>query len=179
MNSLVKVISTRIGSSNRRLVKFLRFGKSDVQEKFEASPYGFDSVPVKNTIAIYLPTNEVGNEIIVGYINKNKVANIGENRLFSTDENGTEKTYIYLKNDGVIELGGNSDNAVRYSKLKKGFDELKNDLIELQNKWNAFASAYVPGSPTTVGLPPTLATQTVVNSTASIDSSKIDNVKTN
>ncbi len=179
MNNLVKVISTRIGSKTRRLIKYLRYGKNDIQESFEVSPYGFDSVPVKDMIALYSSTGEIGKNVIIGYINKNKVAKVGENRLFATDENGNEKTYLYLTNSGDLELNGNTDNAVRYSELEKSFNELKTDLNGMIQAWNTFATSYVPGSPTTVGLPPTLASSTVSVSTVTVTNAKIDNIKTN
>ena len=157
MNSISKVISTKLDSLNRRLIKVLRFGRSDVQEVLEASPHGIDSNPVKGMVAIYSKTSENGKNVVIGYVNKNKIANVGEFRAFSTDENNNVKAYIYLKNDGDLLLNGNSDNAVRYSELANAFNDLQNKYNDLANKWNAFVSAYVPGSPTTIGTPPTLA----------------------
>jgi hypothetical protein len=45
---LTRVISTQLDSLNRRLIKVLRFGKSDVQTPFQALPHGIDSNPVKD-----------------------------------------------------------------------------------------------------------------------------------
>ena len=58
--NLVKVISSEIDNTKRRIVKFLRYGKSDVQTSFEAMPFGIDSSPTKDMIAIYAPTGENG-----------------------------------------------------------------------------------------------------------------------
>jgi hypothetical protein len=176
--NITKVISTSFDTLNRLKVKFLRFGKSDVQECIEASPYGIDSNPIKDMIAIYAPTEQSGNNYIIGYLNKNRLAEIGENRLFSTDENGTLKAWIWLKNDGKIQVLGDSDNFVRYSKLEEAFNELKASHNELAEKWNTFATAYVPGSPATVGTPPTLATSIVQPNTSDISGAKINEVQT-
>ena len=179
MGNIIHVISTRLDSTGRSLIKYLRYGSSDVQESLEVSPYGVDSNPIVGMVALYSKTGEIGKPVIVGYVNKNKLAEIGEYRAFSTDDKGNLKTYVHLKNDGIMLLGGDEDNAVKFSELKKGYDELKKDHNELVSKWNAFVLSYVPGSPSTIGLPPTLAGQNVVASVASIDKSKNEKIKTN
>lgn len=179
MNSIVKVISTKIDSTKRRLIKYLRFGSSDVQESLEVSSYGIDSNPIPEMVALYSTTSEIGKPVIIGYINKNKVADVGEFRVFSTDDKGGVKTFVHLKNDGVMCLGGDSDNAVKYSELEKAFNQLKSDHDKLAQKWTKFCLGYVPGSPSVPGAPVTLATETVQKSTASITPAKNENIKTN
>lgn len=174
--NLVKIISTEVNALAERVVKFLRFGLNDVQTAVQAAPYGVDSNPIKDMIAIYGATSDKGKPVIIGYINKNQLADVGEHRIFSTDENGVLKTYIWLQADGIMEVGGSVDFMVRFSELKAGFDELKDDLNDMKSKWNTFAAAYVPGGPTPVGTPPTASTSSV--STASINDSKIDEIKT-
>jgi hypothetical protein len=49
-------------------------GKSDVRECIEVSPYGIDSNPIKDMIALYGPTGENGKDVIIGYLNKNRTA---------------------------------------------------------------------------------------------------------
>lgn len=154
MINLVKVLDSSIDLLNRRLVKVLRFGKSDVQTPFSVSAYGVDSNPIKDMIAVYSDTGEKGKTIIVGYINKNQLADKGELRLFSTDEVGVLKKYIWLKNDDTIEIGGDTDNMVRYSALATAFNAMLTDL-------NAARAA--------LALPP---------STADISGAKIDEIKT-
>lgn len=114
---LVKVISAEFDNMQRRVVKFFRGGRSDVATAIEASAFGVDSNPVKDMIAIYSPTSINGNEVIIGYINKNQLAQPGEVRLYSTDMSGSQKFYTWLKNDGTYEMGGSTDNAIRYSAL--------------------------------------------------------------
>jgi hypothetical protein len=190
MNNIVKVISTRNDSLGRRLVKYLRYGKSDVQESLEISPYGIDSNPISEMVALYSSTGEIGKPVVVGYINKNKIADVGEIRLLATDEDGNEKSYIHVKNNGVVEvvfsagddigemqIGGESDNAVRYSELKKGFDQLKADLNSFKLAFNTHVHATAAVGPP---VPPTPVPSSIPSSPsqADISKSKIDNIKT-
>jgi hypothetical protein len=127
--NIVKVISTDLDNAKKRLVKFLRFGKSDVQTSIEANPYGLDSNPIKDMVAVYSETSGKGETVIVGYLNKNLKAGVGEFRTFSTDANGNEKFYIWQKNDGNCEFGGTVDNMVRYQKLSDAMLQFQNKLI--------------------------------------------------
>lgn len=156
--NLAKTISTEINDLAERVVKFLRFGLKDIQTARQAAPYGMDSNPIKDMIAIYGATSDKGKPAIIGFINKNQLADIGEARMFSTDENGVLKTYIWLQNDGIMEVGGDVDFMVRFSDLKAGFDTLVTNF-----------NAHVHGG---AGTPPTIP------STASIDSAKINEIKT-
>ena len=176
--NFVKIIETSIDSIGRRLPKFLRLGKSDVQECFQVSSFGDDSNPIKDMVAVYGQTSEIGKNVIIGYINKNQISEPGEKRIFSTNQNGEVVFFFHMKNDGTAELNGTGDNLVRFSQLESGFNELKGDLNDMISKWNSFVTSYVPGSPSTVGLPPTLAGQNVTASTANISGSKIDKIKT-
>lgn len=138
--NIVKVIETRLESAVR-FVKFLRMGKSDVQECEQIGPHGIDSNPVKDMVALYAPTLQQGEPVLIGYINKNQIADIGETRIFSTDEDGVEKTAIHLKNDGTMEVGGNTDNMVRYSQIEASVNELKDDLNDLKQVFQTWIPA--------------------------------------
>lgn len=174
MNNFVKVISTEIDTLKRRIIKVLRFGKSDVQTAIECSPYGVDSNPIKDMVAIYSPTSEKGEVAIIGYINKNQKAEIGELRLFSTDANGVEKFYLWLKNDETIELGGNSNFAVKFNELKTEFNALKTDYNNHINEYNLHTHLGV-----TVGSGATGITTPSTNvNTSNIDNAKNDKIKT-
>ncbi len=126
--NLVKVISTKIDNLNMRVVKFFRLGKSDVQEATEVSPFGIDSNPIKDMIAVYASTGEKGDTVIIGYLNKKQIAAVGETRIYSTDANGNVKISIHLKNDGTAEIGGTGDNLVKYIPLKELVDSINNFL---------------------------------------------------
>jgi hypothetical protein len=171
--NIVKVISTRVVSEIRQ-IKFLRMGKSDVQETEQITPFGIDSNPVKDMIAVYSPTLQQGEPVIVGYINKNQISDVGETRIFSTDENGTLKTFIHLLNDGTMKIGGDADFMVRFNALKSGFDQLKSDFNNHLTNYNTHVHSGVTTGPGTSGPTPSVSTA----STASIDSSKIAEIKT-
>ncbi len=177
--NFVKIYSTSVDSLKRRIPKFLRLGKNDIQTAFEINPFGIDSAVPKDWIALYAPTDEKGKTAILGYINKNQLAATGGFRTYSTTEDGkTEKFYVYLTNDGFLELGGTANFAVKFNELKTEFNKLKTDHNNLVAKWNAFCGSYVPGSPSTVGTPPILGTSTVPANTSNIDNSKNDKIKT-
>lgn len=160
MINLVKIISNSV-VNGKRILKFLKYGLSDVRTAPESAPWGVDCNAPKDAIAVYVKTEHNGDDIIIGYINKNQLAEIGGLRLYS--ENG----FIYLRQNGNLELLGDSNFAVKFNELKSAFDEL-------QSQWNAFANSYVPGGPANVGLPP-LANPSLAN----IDLCKNEKIKTN
>ena len=174
--NFVKVISTELDNLQRIVVKVLRYGKSDVQTSDQVAPHGIDSNPVKDMMAVYAQTEQTGETVIVGYLNRNMLAAVGETRIYSTNSAGELQTFIWLKTDGTIELGGDDDFAVRFNELKAGFDQLRSDHNDLVNAFNAHmhatAAAGPPSTPTPgSGIPAT-------PSTASIDDAKIDEIKT-
>ena len=159
----------------RRILKTL-FGRSSVSNAFESSPFGLDSNPLLNDDAIVIESLENGKKVVLGYINKNQIAGKGEIRLYSLNSDREEQNYLWIKSNGDIEVGGDSDNMVRYSKLETAFNELKDDFNNHVQKWNIFATAYIPGGPVLVGTPPTASTSSTSN--ADISQAKIDEIKT-
>jgi len=91
----------------------------------------------------------------------------GEKNLYSS-ENGTIKAFINLLKTGILELNGNTDYAVRYSKLNTAFNQLRNDF-------NLFLthvhSGGFGGGATGPATPP------FSPSTASIAAAKVEEVK--
>jgi hypothetical protein len=120
------VISTAFDSTKRLLVKVRRFGKSDIQTPYQSAPFGIDSNPIKGMKAVYSATSEAGKNVIIGYLNENQLSDTGETRIYSVDENGGLKTYIWVKKDGTIEIGDNSSFATKYTELKSGLDAMVN-----------------------------------------------------
>lgn len=174
MLNITKVISTSFDDLQRRIIKVLRKGKSDVQTPIEASPFGIDSNPIKDMIAVYGQTEEKGKTVIIGYIDKNKLAASGETRLYSIDNNGNLKTYVWLKNDGTMEIGGNTKHMVRYEELQTAFNQLKQDLNTFITIFNSHTHTGV-----TIGVGSTSTTTTPgTTSSADISPAKIDNIKT-
>lgn len=171
--NFVKVLKSRV-KDNFRLIKFLRKGKSDNRECKVIAPHGIDSHPVGDMIALYAETSVNGKNVIIGYISKNAIADIGELRMYSTDSDGVEQNYIYLKNDGDIEVGGNADNMVRFSQLESAFNQLKGDLNSFITVFNTHVHSGVTTGPGSTGSSPTPGT----SSAADISGAKIDEVKT-
>jgi hypothetical protein len=164
MTTISKVISTSITNS-KRLIKFLGFGKNDVQEKNEFGPFGIDSNPVKDMVAIVVPSSEIGREIVLGYLNVNQLSAVGETRIFSTNESGVVQIAIHLKNNGNIEIGGNNDNLVRFTELKSGLASQDTAINVEFGKIATAINAIAPGA----YVPATIETN--------INASKIDELK--
>jgi len=178
MSNIVKTISTEIKNAIMK-VKFFRYGKSDVQEVRQVTPFGIDSNPIEGLAGLYVKTEQKGDAVLVGYI-QDSLTDVGELRLSSTNASGVEQSYTLFKNDGDIELNGNSDNLVRYSKLEDAFNELRTDFNNLVTAYNShthITTATVGGTPTPGVLTPTPTTGSP--SIANILPAKIENIKTN
>ena len=173
---LIKILSAKVDDKKRRLIKFLGMGTDDVRENVLAAPFGDDSHPVKDLKAIYTQTGADGDDIVVGFINENCLAKVGEKRFFSTDEDGAEQFYLWLRNDGTIEIGGDSGNAVRYQQLQQEFDKLNDKFNDLVTAFNAHQHTGNLGAPTPiVPIPGSIPAQP---SAADITQCKIDEIKT-
>lgn len=177
MTTITRTLQTLV-QRGRLFITVRKKGLSDTVEAANITPFGFESNPIKDMVAIYSDTETLGDSVILGYVNKNLAAQLGESRMFSTDADGNLKMFVWCKNDGKLQLGGTAHHLATFEDLKSGFDTLKSDLNDMKSKWNAFCAAYVPGSPSVTGLPATLGSQTSPASTASIDSSKIDRITT-
>lgn len=163
MGSIGKFISSSFDSGRRRIKAIVK-GKSDIRRFFEAMPFGEDSLPPEGTRTIVIDTEEKGRMMVIGYINENQLDDLtnGEKRIYSLKQNGDISQFIYLKSDGTMEIGGNSDFMVRYTALETAFNQLKSDYNSHMHPTAA------TGSPS----PPT-----VVN-TSDITLAKIDEIKT-
>jgi hypothetical protein len=171
---ITKTISTQLDSLKNRVVKVLRFGKTDIRTAKEAAPYGTDSNPIKGMTAVYAQTSNKRDRVIVGYLNKNQLADVGEHRIFSTDSNGDLQFYVWLKSDGTMQLGGNEKHLARFEELKSGFDALREDHNALLQEFKVHTHPGVTTGAGVTGVP----VSTSSPSTASIDDSKIAEIKT-
>ena len=153
-----------------RMIKLTVFGRNDSRECENAGPFGFDSAVPSDFVAVYANTGASGDNVVIGFINKNQICESGESRMYSTDSEGNEvKFYSHMFTDGTCHFGGDADFMVRFNELKKGFDQLKNDF-----------NSHVHVTTATVGpssTPGTIAPPTT-SSSASIDSAKIEEIKT-
>lgn len=145
--NIVKVISTSIENlKSRILIKFLRLGNSDIQERYQLAPSGFDSNPIKDMIAVYSETSEKGKAVIIGYINPDQITQPGESRMYATDSNGVLKLHVHLKDDGTAEIGGTGDFLVRYNELNTALQTEKiainTELVKIQTAIASLGGAY-------------------------------------
>lgn len=171
---LSKFISATIDKLNRRIVKVLRFGLNDVQTNYSIAPYGDDSNPIAGMIALYSKTSSKKDTVIIGYINKNQLAQVGEKRLFSTDKDGNEKFFVWLKNDGTMQIGGDSNYAVKFNELKAEFNKLQNDFNNHLTEYDSHTHAGV-----TVGSGATsITTPSTYTNSSNIDNAKNDKILT-
>lgn len=168
-----KVISTALGPLGRRLTKILRSGKSDVQTAIEAAPYGTDANPIAGMQAVYAPSSNKSKKVIIGYLNKNQVAAVGEHRSYSTDEEGNLKFFVWIKNDGTLQLGGSVKHIANYEGLETAFNALKDDFNNFITAYNSHTHAGV-----TAGASVTAITTPGTPSTADITPAKNDKIKT-
>ena len=87
-----------------RVLKVLVNGRNDVQKSYDVSPFGIDGVPPLGWRAIHAETGIKGKTVILGYINQGQLETLteGENRIYSTDDQGALSTFIYLRGDGTM-----------------------------------------------------------------------------
>lgn len=176
MIKISRHIKSTVNDIKRRVMQVIRYGNDDVIEIEQSGDFGIDSNPPKDTPLVIGKTDRL--YYVIGSINGFKKADYGETRVFSTDVDGKEiKAFIHLKNDEEIHISGDQYSAVRFQELEKAFNELKDDHNDLVQKWNTFTTSYLPGSPTTVGTPPTLAGQNATPSTANISSAESKTIK--
>jgi hypothetical protein len=183
MIGTAKVISTSLDKAKRLVVKILFRGKlvdgnGDVKTPIEVSPFGIDSNPIEGKVALYVKSTVDGKYYVAGYLNTQRKAQAGEVRLFSTDGDGAEQGYHWLKNDGTQEFNGDDDNLVRFLPAKSGVDDIVSKLNEFIGAFNGHIhGTTTPGAPTATPTP-VPSTIPVSPSTATIDDSKIDELKT-
>lgn len=156
-------------------VKVRVLGKNDIRTATAILPPGIDSKNVKDSTAIIADTGNIDENIILGYTFQSDKTNEGETRIFATDNKGVEVFSIYLKNDGTVEFGGDSDNFVRFSNLQTGFNELKDKVNDFIVKYNSHTHPYL-----NVTVPATTSVNTSQSTptTATIAGAKIDEIKT-
>ncbi len=180
-----KVIESVI-DEGLRVVKLLKFGETDNINTFQVGSFGDETNVPEGYDALYIKTSNSSEPVCVGFINKVVFDDLkpGEKQIFSTNEGGdTIKAFVKLLNDGIIHFNGDVDFIAGFNNLKSGFDTAIQDL----NKTNAELNKIINALNTWVPIPndggaalKALATGivSVIDSTASIDSSKKDNLKT-
>jgi len=175
MNVIIKILSSSVDKLNRRVLKYLRYGKSDVQTSLEVAPYGIDSNPIKDLVAVFAETNENGRTVILGYLNKNQKAKPGEWRAFATNAQGDEKFYIWMKDTGIMEIGGDQNYAVKFNELKTEFNKLKDDYNNLVSTFNSHTHILALSAGTGTAAVPAVGGNT---NSSDIDNAKNEKIKT-
>lgn len=144
------IFKSSLIEAGKRILKVQEFG---VKTANESMPFGMDSNPIAEMVAIYSQTSNNSEPVIIGYINKNQLAAAGETRLFSVDASGAVKAYMWLKNTGVLELNGNGYTAVRYEPLNLGLQNqntlINAELVKIQLAISALGGAYPQSNVTT------------------------------
>jgi hypothetical protein len=125
-------------------------------------------------VAVYSNTGEMGQSVIIGYLYKGAIAEVGSVRLYS--ENG----YVHLRANGNLELLGTAKHMVRYEELETGFNSLKQSVSDLTTAFNTHVHTVVGAVP---AAPPTAPTVTpplapAIPPTATITAAKINEIKT-
>lgn len=167
-----------------RFVTFYGTSRSDVLKKIQYTPFGFDSVPTKDTPLVFDESGIRGKGGVLGYAKVVDELNEGDSAMYATDAEGNIVGKLIMLNDGTFKIGGDADNMVRYTPLKSGFDGLRTDLNALVTKHNqlvievnVFIGLYNAHTPTPATLA-TLSTAVGTPSTATIANSKINEIKT-
>lgn len=178
---LLKVLSTALDRLARLEIQVWN-GKSRTYTAKEIGPYGTDSNPIKDMQAIYATTEMDGAEVVIGYLNKSRLAEAGEHRIYATNATDTHKFSLWLRADGTALFGDSEIPAdytnffVMFNELKTEFNELKGKYNDLATKFNAHTHIYSPGggAPVPTAAPVSAASQ----STANIDNAKHTKIKT-
>lgn len=135
---------------SKRFIQVMAMGEQDIREPYESMPFGIDSAPLDGMVALYSDTSNSEESVIIGYINENQIANMGEIRLYSLDGNGDQSTFIHLKNNGTVEFMGNAHNLVRYTPLDSGLQQfvqqMQTQLAQIAAGISTAGGSYTPGT---------------------------------
>ena len=170
MISIAKIIGIDIVNGFDK-IKATVMGRSDHRRAIKTTLPGIDSKPIKKgQRAIFATTQNMQEPVCLGVINNANQAGEGETFVYSVDSEGDVQSRIKLLSDGDVIINDGTDYAVKFSEIKAGFDELKDKVNSLINKYNIHKHA-VSGAATLV--PDTLEDTT----TASVDDAKVESVK--
>lgn len=126
----------------KRILKVFQFGAKTAKE---VSPFGFDGCAPENWTAIYGETSNKGESVVIGYINKNQIAGVGESRMYAIGSSGEVVGYVYARASGVLELNGNEFSGVRFQNLVQAINA-QNSLINAELAKIAGAIASLGGT---------------------------------
>lgn len=113
MISTAKVKSFFI-EAGKRVIKVLQFGAKTAPV---VSAFGDDAAPLEGMTAIYAETTANSQPYIIGYINTDHLAELGEKRIYSKTAAGELAAFVWCKNTGDLQLNGADHTAVRFAPL--------------------------------------------------------------
>jgi len=132
--------------AGRRIIKSFVKSKKDVHTSFQSACWGDDSTPIAGADVIHAQT-ATDDTVILGVINVSQKTTAGEKRIFATDTSGAVVFDIWLRADGTVEIGGDSDFAVKYIPLDSALQSfaglINAELVKIAAAITP-AGAYVP-----------------------------------
>jgi len=150
MISLAKFKSASI-EGGKRIIKSLTMGGAATAK--EAYPFGIDSQPPEGCTAIYADTSNIDEAVIIGYINKNQLAEPGSSRIYAIGSSGEVSGFLYARASGVLELNGNQFSSVRFQNLKTAIDSndalINAELAKIATAIETLGGTYVPANVST------------------------------
>jgi len=146
MLTFAKVKSSSI-EQGKRILKVFQFGAKTAKE---VGPFGFDSSAPENWTAIYGETSNKAESVIIGYINKNQLAEVGGSRMYALDSSGEVVGYVYARASGVLELNGSTYSGVRFQNLVQAINAqnvlINAELAKVAVSIAALGGSYAPGT---------------------------------
>lgn len=156
-----EITKNRDGLVNKLMLQVRITADDDIQTVEYYSQAGDDTSPPDGSSVIILSIGEAW-KIAIG-TDDGIVPSMspGEKKIYSTSS-GSISAFINLKEDGTIEINGNTDFAVAFNDLETAFNQLKSDF-----------NTHTHASVTSLGTP----TVPVPQSTADISPAKVSEVK--
>lgn len=146
----------KVKEISKDFIKSLVFGRSDSRIAPQIAPYGIDSKPVINETSVYCVTDNNSKSVTLGYIIKSDKTESGETRIYASDKEGNESFYIYMKNDGTCEIGGNADNLVKWTGINTSLQNevtlINAELVKISTAINAIVSGSYVVTPITIDI---------------------------
>lgn len=171
-----EIKKNRDGDKNVLMLQCTMEEKEDVQSVELITQAGDDTNPPNGSAVMILEAGEsykIGIAVDDGIVPE---VDEGDKKLYSIDA-GVIKAFIKFLKNGDLELNGNADNAVRYSKLEEAFNQLKGDFDAFVDKYNPHihVTTATIGASATPGVISATTSQGV-KTTADISDAKIDEV---
>lgn len=140
-------IKSSVIEAGKRILKVEQFGAKTAKESY---PFGFDSSAPEGFTAIFAETTNKDASVIVGYINKNQLATIGESRMYAVDPSGEVVGFVYARASGVLELNGSAFSSVRFQSLKIAIDNndasINAEFSKLATAITSLGGVYIPAT---------------------------------